>query len=171
MKPSDLKKVTPWQRPEDHIFGEMLKKIGAKPRKLGVNEVLTALQTGQIDAFASSSLASVSLQWYNHSKYVTKQSMAILVGATIIKKDKIDALPADLQKVLIDSADRAHSILTGHIRKSDDKAYKAMLARGVKEVDAAKHNSEWQGVAKQVRDSLAGKLYPKDLLKKVEKLA
>ncbi len=171
MRPSDLKKVTPWQRPEDHIFGEMLKTIGAKPRKLGVNEVLTALQTGQVDAFASSSLASVSLQWYNHCKYVTKQSSAILIGATILKNDKVNSLPADLREILISSADRAHNLLSGHIRKSDDKAYRAMLSRGVKEVDVGKHEAEWKAVASKVRTQLAGKLYPKALLQQVEKLA
>lgn len=169
-RPSDLKKVTPWQRGEDHIFGEMLKTVGAKPRKLGVNEVLTGLQTGQINAFPSSCLAAVSLQWYNHCKYVTKQSNAILIGATIIKKDKIDALPADLQKILADSSERAHKILISKIRSSDDKAYKALLSRGVKEVDVSKYKSEWDGAAKKVRNNLAGKLYPKALLDQVEKL-
>ena len=170
-KPADFKKVTPWQRRDDNIFGQMLKVVGAKGRKLGVNEVLTGLQTGQIDAFPSSALAAVSLQWYNHCKYVTKQSNAVLIGATIIKKDKIDALPKDLQEILRDSSARAHKVLTKSVRKADDKAYKALLSRGIKEVDVNKHRSEWMGAAKQVRGALAGKLYPKALLARVEKLA
>ncbi|MCA9583340.1 MAG: TRAP transporter substrate-binding protein DctP, partial [Myxococcales bacterium] len=170
-KPADLKTVNPWAWRDDVIFGEVLKVIGANGRRLGVNEVLPALQTGRIDAFPSSALAAVSLQWYNHAKFVTKQSDSIVIGATILRKDKVDALPADLQKILTDSAARAHKLLAGGIRKADDQAYKALLKRGVKEVDISAHQAEWEKMAAEVRGNLAGRLYPKELLTRVEKLA
>ncbi|MCA9600939.1 MAG: TRAP transporter substrate-binding protein DctP [Polyangiales bacterium] len=169
--PTDFKTAHPWAWRDDVIFSEFLKVVGANSQRLGVNEVLPALQTGRVDAFPSSALAAVSLQWYNHAKFVTKQSDSILIGATILRKDVVDGLPKDLRDKLFETSARAHKILAKSIRDADDKAYQAILKRGVKEVDISGHEKEWEAAAKTVRQNLAGRLYPKELLDRVEKVA
>jgi TRAP-type C4-dicarboxylate transport system substrate-binding protein len=170
-RPSDLRGTRPWAWREDEVWAGVLRVVGANPQRLGVNEVLPALQTHRIDAFPGTALAAVSLQWYNHVSHVTKQPSSIAIGATIIKKEKFDALPADLQEALTSTAERAHAALNRSIRRADDRAYRAMLQRGVSEVDLDPHRAEWERVGAQVRNQLAGRLYPRALLQRVERLA
>jgi TRAP-type C4-dicarboxylate transport system substrate-binding protein len=170
-RPQDLRSVRPWAWRDDVIFTEFLSVVGANPQRLGVNEVLPALQTRRVDAFPASALAAVSLQWYNHATHVTQQSDSILVGATIIKKDKYDALPEDLRAALDSTAERAHRVLSSSIRRADDRAYQAILRRGVTAVDISAHEAEWERAARTTRNNLAGRLYSRAMLQQVERTA
>lgn len=170
-RPSDLRSVRPWAWREDVIFSEFLSVVGANPQRLGVNEVLPALQTRRIDTFPASALAAVSLQWWNHASHVSQQSNAILIGATIIKKEKYEALAEDLRQALDSTAERAHRVLTTSIRRADDRAYQAILRRGVTAVDLSRHQAEWDRAARQTRNNLAGRLYSRELLQRVERTA
>ncbi len=170
-KPSDLRSVRPWAWRDDVIFNEFLHVVGANGVPLGVPEVYPALQTRMVDTVPSSALAAVSLQWYTRLKYVTKQSNAILIGATIVKKDKFDALPPDLQHAFMQTSAQAHQVLAQAIRRGDQQAYDTILHRGIQAVDLSAHQAEWDHTAQQVRERLAGRLYSRALLQRVEQAA
>jgi len=97
-------------------------------------------------------------------KYITKRNRGIVAGATIIRTDKFEALTEDQQKVLSDTGIRAHKALNRSIRRDDDKSYAAVLKRGLIAVDTSEHEAEWDEADKQVRERLAGRVYPKSLL-------
>jgi len=163
-RPSEIKKHRPWVLHNDPIFAEFLKVVGANPVRLGVPEVYPALQTRVVDVLPVSALAAVSLQWYTRMKYITKRNRGIVAGATIIRTDKFEALTEDQQKVLSDTGIRAHKALNRSIRRDDDKSYAAVLKRGLIAVDTSEHEAEWDEADKQVRERLAGRVYPKSLL-------
>lgn len=170
-RPSDFKQVRPWAWRDDVLFTEVLRAVGANPVRLGVPEVYPALQTGMIDTLPSSALAAVSLQWFTRLKFVTSNDLSILIGATIVRKDKYDALPVDLRAALDEVSEKAHRMLRSVIRRDDAEAYESMLQRGMEEVDVGRHEGEWLALAKKVRRDLAGRLYPASLLAKVERIA
>lgn len=170
-RPSDLRSVRPWAWRDDAVFNEFLRVVGANGVALGVPEVYPALQTRMVDTVPSSALAAVSLQWYTRLTHVTEQSSAILIGATIIKKEKFDALPADLQAILMSTSQRAHSALSRAIRRDDDRAYQTILQRGITAVDLSPHQAEWNRAAQQTRQRLAGRVYSRELLQRVERAA
>jgi TRAP-type C4-dicarboxylate transport system substrate-binding protein len=163
-RPSDIKKLRPWVWKDDLIFAEFLKVVGANPIRLGVPEVYPALQTRMVDTLPASALAAVSLQWFTRLKYISQSNSGIIVGATIIRTDKFEALTEDQQKVLIDTGIRAHKALNRSIRRDDDKSYATVLKRGLTAVDTSEHKAEWQEAGKQVRERLTGRVYPKSLL-------
>ncbi|MFW5920224.1 MAG: TRAP transporter substrate-binding protein DctP, partial [Polyangiales bacterium] len=170
-KPSDLKSTRPWAWRDDVIFSTFLDGVGANPVRLGVPEVYPALQTGMVDTVPASALAAVSLQWFTKLTHVTKQSNSILIGATILKKDKYDALPDDQRKALMETSKKAHELLSRQIRRDDKRAYKTIKRRGMTEVDISAHEGEWNKAAKKTRDKLAGRLFPKSLLQRVQRAA
>jgi TRAP-type C4-dicarboxylate transport system substrate-binding protein len=170
-KPSDLKSTRPWAWRDDNIFGEFLEIVGATPVRLGVPEVYPALQNGMVDTVPASALAAVSLQWFTQVTHVTKQTSSVLIGATILKKEKFDALPPDLQEVLMSTSEQAHEVLSRQIRRDDERAYRTLLKRGITEVDLSPHQDKWDKVSKKVQNRLAGRLYPKSLLRRVKKAA
>ena len=163
-RPSDIKKFRPWAWKDDLIFTEFLKVVGANPVRLGVPEVYPALQTKMVDTLPASALAAVALQWYTRLKYVSAQNSGIIVGATIIRKDKFEALSDEHKKVLIDTARRAHIALNRSIRRDDDRSYQTVLKRGIAAVDTSEHQAEWDDAGAQVRERLTGRIYPESLL-------
>ena len=163
-RPSDIKKHRPWAWKDDLIFTEFLKVVGANPVRLGVPEVYPALQTRMVDTLPASALAAVSLQWYTRLKYVSKRNSGIIVGATLIRKDKFEQLTDEQKKVLVETGIRAHAALNKSIRRDDDKSYRTILERGLSEVDTAENQAEWEAVGEKVRERLAGRVYPKSLL-------
>ena len=165
--PSDLKKTRPWRWTDDLIFGEILKVVGVTGNSLGVPEVYPALQTGLVDTVAASALAAVSLQWYTRLSYVSAQNSSITLGATILKKDKFDALTPAQQKALTETGIRAHQILSSKVASDDQRAYDGLLARGITEVDNSAHKAAWDKVYAQVRTNLIGRVYPKSLLNQI----
>jgi TRAP-type C4-dicarboxylate transport system substrate-binding protein len=163
-RPSDIKKLRPWAWKDDLIFTEFLKVVGANPVRLGVPEVYPALQTRMVDTLPASALAAVSLQWYTRLKYVTKRNSGIIVGATLIRKDKFEQLTDEQKKVLVQTGIRAHAALNKLIRRDDDKSYQTLLKRGISEVDTTENQAEWDDAGTQVRERLTGRVYPKSLL-------
>lgn len=170
-RPSDLKSLRPWAWKDDLIFTEFLKVVGANGVRLGVPEVYPALQTKMIDTLPSSALAAVSLQWYTKLNYVTATNSGIIVGATIVRKDKFDALSEEHQKLLVDTGLRAHKALNISIRRDDDISYDTILKRGITAISTDAAKAEWTKAATQVRTNLIGRVYPKSLLDAVESAA
>jgi TRAP-type C4-dicarboxylate transport system substrate-binding protein len=163
-RPSEMKQVRPWAWKDDLIFTEFLKVVGANPVRLGVPEVYPALQTRMIDTLPASAIAAVSMQWYTRLNYVSKRNSGIIVGATVIRKDKLDALSDEHKKVLLDTSRRAEAALKQSIRQDDAHAYETILKRGMIPVDTSEYRAEWDEVNEQVRERLAGRVYPKSLL-------
>ncbi len=170
-RPSDLKQLRPWAWKDDLIFTEFLKVVGANGVRLGVPEVYPALQTKMVDTLPSSALAAVSLQWYTRLKYVTATNDGIIVGATIVRKDKFDALTEEQKKVLLDTGIRAHKALNKSIRRDDDKSYETILKRGITAISISSAQAEWDKAAEEVRGNLTGRVYSKSLLEAVQRAA
>ncbi|MEZ4286781.1 MAG: TRAP transporter substrate-binding protein DctP [Polyangiales bacterium] len=77
------------------------------------------LQTRMVDTVPASALAAVSLQWYTRLKYVSADSTGVIVGATIIRKDKFDALTDAQKKALLSTSKRVNEALNRAIRRDD----------------------------------------------------
>ena len=163
-RPSEIKAMRPWVWKDDPIFVEFYQVIGASAVRLGVPEVYPALQTRMVDVVSSSAITAVSFQWYTRVKYMTAHKSAIIVGGTMMRKDKYDELPPDLQAAFDSTAARAHEILNKVVRKEDEKAYKVVVDKGIQPVDAGDGKAEWDEAHKKVRDNLTGRMFPKSLV-------
>jgi TRAP-type C4-dicarboxylate transport system substrate-binding protein len=167
-RPRDLRSVRPWVWSDDSMFGEFLGVVGANGVRLGVPEVLPALSTGQIDTVVASATAASALQWHTQVTHVSQQANTVLIGATIMSKEKYDSLPADLRTALDETSVQAHTALVTRIRRDDDRFFTALTTtHGLTAVDLSPHQSEWDDVARQTRERLAGRLYPRELMDRV----
>ena len=170
-RPSEIKAMRPWVWKDDPIFVEFYQVIGASAVRLGVPEVYPALQTRMVDVISSSAITAVSFQWYTRVKYMTAHNSAIIVGGTMMRKDKYDELPPELQAAFDSTAARAHEILNKVVRKEDEKAYKVVVDKGIQPVDAGDGKAEWDEAHKKVRDNLTGRMFPKSLVAAVTEAA
>ncbi len=170
-KPEDMRHTRMWSWRDDPTWGSVLSAAGVSGVSLGLPEVYPALRTNRIDAFPGTSIAAVAFQWYTKASHVTKEPRGIVVGATVIKKSKVDALSAELKKALLDTGKKAHQALAVAIRRDDQRAFDAIIKKGVKPVSLAGNEKSWDEVLGRARKSLVGKLYPADLLARVEQIA
>lgn len=170
-RPSDLAQARPWARPDDPIVNKFFDVAGATAEQLSIGEVLPALQTDRIDAFPAPALAAVSLQWYHHATHMSQQGNQVVVGATVFTNTAYEALPEDLRAILDSTGARAHRLLSRSIRRADQRAYEALEERGITPVDTSAFQDEWDQVAETTRRRLTGRLFPRDLLREVERIA
>ena len=165
--PKQIKAMRPWVWKDDPMFVELYDVIGANAVRLGVPEVYPALQTRMVDVIASSALTAVALQWYTRVKHMTANNSAIIAGGTVMRKDKYDELPPELQSVFDSTAARAHELLNKTIRKDDDKAYQVVLKKGIVPVEPGDAQPDWDAAHEKVRDNLTGRVFSKSLVQAV----
>ncbi|MEM6956650.1 MAG: TRAP transporter substrate-binding protein DctP [Myxococcota bacterium] len=168
--PSELRSRRPWAPRNDEIFAEFLSVVGSNPRRLGIPEVYPALNTRMIDTVPASAIAAVSLQWYTKLRFYSEQNSGVLIGATILKKERFDALSEAHQTSLMDTSRRAHRLLARAIRREDTRSLR-VLGRRMTAVDTSPHEAEWAQAAETARNNLAGRVYPQALLDAVIRAA
>ena len=167
--PDDLKNVRPWVWRGSPTMKAFIEAAGANGVTLGLPEVFSALQTGMIDTVIASSIGVLAFQWHTRLKTMTKPGGGIVVGAYVIKKDRLAELPKDVQDFLRKSAaDHADEFREGG-RKLDKEASEA-LARRLEVVNLWRNQQAWQAVQRKAREALAGRLYPKSLLIRVQEI-
>jgi TRAP-type transport system periplasmic protein len=157
--PADLRGAKPWVVPDDPMFAEFLRGIGATGVPLGIGEVAGALDAGRIDTVVASASAVSALQWHTRLRFAVRQSNAVLVGATLLSKTKVESLPADVRTMLTATANQAHESLQRTVRRDDDRFYQTLVSRGLTEVDASAHEAEWRDAARQARERMVGRVY------------
>ena len=167
-KMSDLRHQRPWVWPVSHTMKAMWAAVGCTGVPLGVPEVYGALQTGMIDAFITTALGAVALQWHSKLSYVTKRTHGPLVGGLVINNPKWNSIPPEVRTLLQDQIKGNYEGDSKNIRKDDETAYKRLLQRGYTSVAyTPEGEKEYQAFAKKARESLIGRVYTKELLDKV----
>ncbi len=170
-RPSDYKHVRPWVWRDDPMFPAFLEIVGANGVALGLPEVLAALSTGMIDTVTASAVAAVGLQWFRYVTHMSEEAGVAIVGASLITRKKLDALPKDVQERLLASSPAAHAALNRQAFKEDARAEKVLIERGMKVFSIAQHEDEWVEAMLALRDRLVGRLFSAAELERVWTLA
>jgi TRAP-type C4-dicarboxylate transport system substrate-binding protein len=83
---------------------EMIKRMDASPVAMSLGDVLTALQQGAIDGSLGNITVFTPLHYQDAAKYVTETGQPYVNPIAVMNKKWVEALPADLQKVIRDDA-------------------------------------------------------------------
>jgi TRAP-type C4-dicarboxylate transport system substrate-binding protein len=167
--PSDLRNVRPWVWRGSPTMRAFIEAAGANGVTMGLPEVFSALQTGMVDTVIASSIGVLAFQWHTKLKTMTKPGGGIVVGAYVIKKDRLAALPKEAQDHIRKSAkDHAQEFREGG-RRLDEEA-SAALAKRLKPVNLWRNQHAWEAVQREARESLAGRLYSRSLLVRVQEI-
>jgi TRAP-type C4-dicarboxylate transport system substrate-binding protein len=167
--PDDLRQVRPWVWRGSPTMRAFIEAAGANGVTMGLPEVFSALQTGMVDTVIASSIGVLGFQWHTRLATMTKPGGGIVVGAYVIRQDRLDALPKAARDHIINSArEHAEEFREGG-RKLDDEA-SAALAKRLKSVNLWRNQHAWEAVQRSARNSLAGRLYSKSLMRRVEEI-
>ena len=164
--------VKMWARTTDRIALEFYEnaKIATVPRE--VTQVLPSLYSGQLNTLAASPYVTVALQWYDQFKYMSDLPVNVGVGATVITKEKFDALSSDQQKVLRETARAYQNDLIQNIRKDNDRALEALQKKaGIAVVKFEETDRDtWDALAVETHNALVGEIYAQEFLDKINAL-
>ena len=86
---------------------EQIKRLDANPVAMSLGDVLPALQQGAIDGALASVPAFTPLHFYEAAKYMTETNQYYVLIVAELSKKWFDALPPDLQKILLQEGDSA----------------------------------------------------------------
>jgi TRAP-type transport system periplasmic protein len=126
-------------------------------------ELATALQTGLVQAFSAPPQVTAITNYYTNAKNMTDLNWALLLGATVIRKDAWDRIPADLQPKLLEIAREAGRKLQESIRKGGVDDVAAMKGKGLNVVPVdAKTLDVWRKTAEGLYPKIRGGFVPAD---------
>lgn len=129
--PDEMKRLKLFSWAGDVKTTEAYKKMGFDPRPAPSTELVTGLQTGLFDSFLAPPQVTLIMRYYEQTKFMTDMQVQLLMGATIIKKDTWEKIPADLRPRLMASARSAGDKLQKSIRDSYQRDVNAMKKAGL----------------------------------------
>ena len=129
--PDEMKKLKLFSWAGDVKTTEAYKKMGFDPRPAPSTELVTGLQTGLFDSFLAPPQVTLIMRYYEQTKFMTDMKVQILMGATIIRKETWERIPAELRPKLMASARTAGDKLQRSIRDSYQKDVNAMKKAGL----------------------------------------
>ena len=170
--PDDLKGKKPFMWRDGAIEPAIFQAIGGVSGvPLNIPEVLPNLNTGAINGLFAPALVAEQFQWASKLDQLQTHVHSYAIGALVLSSKKLDALPADLRAIVVDTGKVAAAALTKRIRNEDDAAFKRLKGKmTVTELSAA-DKALWDELYKQVRAKLGTSTFSADLVKKLEGLA
>ena len=169
--PDDMKKQKMWVWEGDPIAAAAYQALGVNPIPLSVVDVMQSLQTGMIDAVYGPPLGVVALQWFQKVKNIYPVPMAQSSGAILISKRFFDSLPADQRAALTEISAKEIARLNRLTDAENDEALQALKKQGLTlgKMPGPAVMARYEELGRAARRRLAGRLFTKDLLDRVEK--
>ena len=154
----ELKKTKMFAWAGDDAMIARWKSNGFNPVPLAATDILTGLQTGMIDSYATTPLLGLTLQWYKQTPNMVGVGLAPLVGGLVITRQAWAKL-SDADRGKISGACRKLEMrLKTEVPKQDTTAIAEMQKRGlsvtkVSGPDVEKFRATAQAFAGQMRGS------------------
>lgn len=104
--PDDLKGLKIRSTPNPYHI-QAFKLLGMNPSPMPIAELYTALETGTFDAQEHPINVTLSAKFYEVQKHLTVSNHVYSPLIVVMNKAKFDALPANLQTVMVDAAREA----------------------------------------------------------------
>ena len=132
----DLRRHKLWVGSASPAVLRAWQRAGFNPVALPAAEVTTALQSGMIDAVASSPSGAAFFQWFGIVPHMTDLRFTPLFGAVMISRRAWERIPADLRPRLMRAAEMAAQRVSERAYELDDLAVLTMKAHGLQVHDA-----------------------------------
>ncbi len=165
----DLKQTKIWMWEGDPIAEAAFQAIGVSPIPLSITDVSTSLQTGMVNTVYTPPYELVALSWFTRVKYMMGVPLANSEGAVLISRKTFDAMPKDLQDILVTNGQKYFRQLTLASRDENEKSIATLKEKGISVVMPTKEvAAQFEAAGKKARQLLVGKLFSQEFLDQVE---
>jgi TRAP-type C4-dicarboxylate transport system substrate-binding protein len=170
VRPSDFQKMKLFTWSGDVQQAELMRSAGYRPVALETTDILLGLNTDMINAIPVPPIIALAGQFYGPAPHMLELNWSPIVGATVVRTDLWEKIPAELRTKLRASAEATGEKIRAQSRQENDAAVKAMQERGLKvhtvPPDAA---GEWKVFADTVTPKVRGALVPEEVFDAVQK--
>jgi len=166
--PNDLRGKRPMvfrNEPMAPLFFSLIGQIVPVP--LDVAEVLPALQAGTVNVLGAPSLAAEQLQWVPYLDHINDQAIVAAIGASLMKTERLEAIPADTRALFRDMQRRAAKVQTDRIRQLDMEARDRLMKRMTIVRPSDDDKIEWYRVFLKAVKRLRNGVFSKPLIDQV----
>ena len=129
-RPDDLKGIK-LRTPEGKWRVKMFQTYGANPSPMKFSEVFTALQTGVMDGQENPFTQIHSAKFQEVQKYLSLSGHVYTPAYVTVGKKKWESLPADVRKILEDTAKETQSFVYEAAARGDTELLEKLKAAGM----------------------------------------
>ena len=167
----DIREMKLFTSAGDPDTEDLYRELGFNPIPMPVTEMVPNLMTGLIDAIDVPPLFALADQSFALANNMIDVRWAPLVGATVIRKEVWESIPADLRPALLRAARDAGDEYREKIRQMGEESVAAMKTHGLNviELDEATR-ADWQAEAEAAYPKIRGRLVPEELFDQVQQL-
>ena len=171
LRPADIKKMKLWVWAGNAEQEELMKSAGLQPVALETADIYLQLRTGLINALPYIPLGALASQFYGPCPHMLELNWGPLIGATVIKADVWDALPAAMRTELLKGAAEAGQEVTAKARAESDEAVQTMKKKGlIVHPVTPELEAEWRQFSESFYPKIKGKMVPADMFDEVQRL-
>jgi TRAP-type C4-dicarboxylate transport system substrate-binding protein len=156
-------KVFAWEGDPDSV--EAWKSAGFRPVVLSSTDVVPSLQTGMINCITQAPLYVLTARLFDKAPNMIDVNWGYIVGATLVKRDTWDKVPAELRPKLIELAREAGRKVDDEARRMEAESIEAMKKQGLKVVQVDR--GPWRKSAERAWPVIRGKVIPADFFDEV----
>lgn len=144
------------------------KAAGFHPVVLSSTDLIPSLSSGMINILGESPLYAYTTHIFDHANHMLDLHWGFLTGATVVRKDTWEKIPADLRAKLLEIAEGYGKKTRDDVRKQNEDAIVQMKKRGLT-VDEPANVEGWQKAAAKADDVVRGKVVPAAIYDEVKK--
>jgi TRAP-type C4-dicarboxylate transport system substrate-binding protein len=135
------------------------KRAGFRPVVLSSTDLIPALSSRMVNIVSQPPLYAYTTHIFEKADNMLNLHWGFLTGATVVKKDVWDRIPADVQKKLLQIAEDYGERTRRDVRKQNEEAIEQMKKRGLTMVEPADVEG-WHRIADLADEVIRGKVVP-----------
>ena len=145
------------------------KAAGFHPVVLSSTDLIPSLSSRMVNIVGEAPLYAYTTHIFEKANHMLNLHWGFLTGATVVRKDTWDKVPADLRPKLLEIAEEYGKKTRVDVRKQNEDAIEQMKKRGL---DVVQPNDlpAWQKAAEQADKVVRGKVVPVGIYDDVIKL-
>ncbi len=146
---------------------DAFRQVGFRPVVLSATDMVPSLQTGMINCLTQPAAYVLTARLFEKANKMIDYPWAYLIGATLVRKETWDKVPADLRPKLIAIARELGARIDAEAKRVNDDAVAAMQKQGLEivKVDPA----VWRAAAERSWTAVRGKVVPAEFFDEVVK--
>lgn len=165
----DLKSAKVFSLSGDPVADITFDALNITPQKIPLTDVLTSLETGDINTTYTPPLGALSLQWFRKQQYFVDVNLAYASGAVIIRNDIWNNLSESHKKIITDLAATYFEKFKQEGRKANAESLDVMRKEGLIEL-TIKDMAPFIKAGVDARRKAVGELFDQKLLDQVVNL-
>ena len=168
-RPAQFKATRTWVWSGYPAQVDIMKSLGFRAAALPIADILPGLETGLIDTVPAAPLWALVGQFDRVTSYMLPINWVPIVGATVFRKQRFDALSPHVREAVMTAARAGGEKLRTHRTVQDEESIRAMQSRGLTvQIVTPEIEQAWRDVATAAWPQLRGSMVPADTFDRVQ---